>query len=99
MCLELHLCIFYEHGSVHYSGADVTACDNSNLNPFVLALQKSQKSVAKLMLEKASAHCFRPLGPSETIQWALEKNLTLFFEVWQLFYTLLIIFIGKIVWL
>ena len=75
---------FHDHGSAHYSGADVTTCDNSNLNPFMLALEKGQKAVAEFILGR-DTDCLVTVG--KTIEWALEKDLTLFFEVWKLFYT------------
>ena len=93
-CLYIIMCLhppaatscFYDHGSVHYSGADATTCDNSKLNPFMLALEKGQKAVAVFMVKTLKGDDCLGRG-GETIGWALEKNLSLFFEVWQAFYT------------
>ena len=65
------------HCTVHYRGADVMACDNSDLNPFMLALEKGNKEVAHAMLsENSGLAC-----DEEIVEWALEKNLTIFFQV------------------
>ena len=54
------------------------------MNPFKLALENGHKSVARVMLGSSKdAECVGPM--KETIEWALDKNLTTFFEVWQLF--------------
>ena len=74
-CVAVNMSYFH---AVCYSGADATACDNSDLNPFMLALGKGHKAVAEFMLEKG-ANCLGPGG--EAIEWALENNITLFFQV------------------
>ena len=69
---------FYKHFTVHCSEADMTACDNSGMTPFMLALENGHKEVAKVLLEN-NTQCLY-LG-RRIIDWALEKNLTLFFQV------------------
>lgn len=50
------------------------------MNPFKLALENGHKSVARVMLGSSKdAECVGPV--KETIEWALDKNLTTFFEV------------------
>ena len=68
--------------SVHCSEADVTACDNSDLNPFMLALKMGHKVVAQVILEE-DASCLGSGG--KIVDWALEEKLTLFFQVLYLY--------------
>ena len=37
---------------LHYSGADTRASDNSDMNPFMLAIEKGHSDVVKMMMEK-----------------------------------------------
>jgi len=76
----LAVIVMSSFGAVPYSGADVTACDNSDVNPFMLALEKGHTEVAKTILE-ANSDCVASADIS--VGWALEKNLTAFFKVWQ----------------
>ena len=57
--------------SFSYSGADTRAFDNSGMNPFMMAVEKSHLEVDK----KGS-------WPLSVIHWALEKgNCNAFFKV------------------
>jgi len=64
------------------SGADMVVYDHSDKNPFMLAVEKGQLKVAKLMIEKVPDLVSLQLGSGVTlIHWALERGLDTFFKV------------------
>ena len=68
--------------SLDCSGADTKLCDNSDKNPFMLAVEKGQLKVAKLMIEKDPNLVSLQLDSGVTvIHWALERGLDTFFKV------------------
>ena len=70
--------------SLHYSGANTRASDNSDMNPFMIAVEKSHLEVAKILIRKDPGLMSMPLGSGSTvIHWALEKGCSrsAFFEV------------------
>ena len=58
------------------SGADTLASDNSDMNPFMLAVERGNLIVAKAMVKKNS-----DLISMKMVHWALEKHLNTFFQV------------------
>ena len=60
----------------NYSGADTLASDNSDMNPFMLAVERGNLTVAKAMVKKNSS-----LISMKMVHWALEKHLDTFFQV------------------
>ena len=61
----------------HCSGADTRAYDNSDMNPFMLAVEKglTHLNVAKAMMKKDPGLLSLQMGFGLTvIQWALEKD-------------------------
>jgi len=61
----------------HCSGADTRAYDNSDMNPFMLAVEKglTHLNVAKAMMKKDPGLLSLQMGSGLTvIQWALEKD-------------------------
>ena len=61
---------------LNYRGADTLASDNSDKNPFMLAVEKGHLTVAKAMVKKNP-----DLISMDIIHWALEKHLNTFFQV------------------
>ena len=66
--------------TVHYREADVTAYDCSDMNPFMVAIEKNHLEVAKMILEK-NPDCLGSQSAAKITDWALEKDLTSFFQV------------------
>jgi len=61
----------------HCSGADTRAYDNSDMNPFMLAVEKglTHLNVAKAMMKKDPGLLSLQMGSGLTvIQWALENR-------------------------
>ena len=71
------LCEYFN--TLLYSGADCKACDNSDMTPFMIAAEKGHMDVAKTILRRDST-----VVSTTTMKWALEKNLTAFFQVSKL---------------
>ena len=72
---------------LHYSGADTRASDNSDMNPFMLAIEKGHSDVVKIMMEKDPDLVSLSVGSGSTVtHWALEKghSRTTFFKVCSL---------------
>ena len=72
---------------LHYSGADTRASDNSDMNPFMLAIEKGHSDVVKMMMEKDLDLVCLSVGSGSTVtHWALEKghSRTAFFKVCSL---------------
>ena len=70
--------------SLHYSGADTRAPDDSEINPFMIAVQKHHLEVVKAMIKKDPGLVSLPMGCGSTaIHWALEEgyNRSAFFKV------------------
>ena len=70
--------------SFHCSGAGTRASDNSDMNPFMIAVEKGHLEVAKTMIRNDPALMSMPLGSGSTvIHWALEKghSRSAFFKV------------------
>ena len=70
--------------SLHYSGADTRATDNSDMTPFMIAVEKGHLEVAKIMINEDPGLMSMPLGSGSTVvHWALEKghSRSAFFEV------------------
>ena len=70
--------------SLHYSDADTRASDNSDMNPFMVAVEKGHLEVAKILIREDPGLMSIPLGSGSTvIHWALEKghSRSAFFEV------------------
>ena len=84
---------------LHYSGADTKASDNSDMNPFMLAVVKHRLEVVKAMMKEDPGLMSLPMGSGTTvIHWALEQShhcCSAFFKVWFSFliisYTALLI--------
>ena len=66
----------------NYSGADTLASDNSDMNPFMLAVERGNLTVAKAMVKKNSNLISMDIAPElKMVHWALEKHLNTFFQV------------------
>ena len=65
------------------SGADTRATDKSNMNPFMIAVEKGHLDVVKAMMKKDPEIVLLPMGSGSTgIHWALEgDNRDAFFKV------------------
>ena len=60
---------------LYCSGADTKASDNSDMNPFMLAVEKCCLGVMKAMMEKDPGLLSSPMGSGTTvIHWALEQS-------------------------
>ena len=60
------------------------ASDNSDMNPFMMAIEKGHLEVVKAMMKKDPGLMSMPLGSGSTvIHWALEKghSRSAFFKV------------------
>ena len=69
---------------LHYSGADMRASDYSDMNPFMLAVEKNHLEVVKAMIKKDPGLVSLSMGCGSTaIHWALEEgyNRSAFFKV------------------
>ena len=67
-----------------YSDADTRASDNSDMNPFMIAVEKGHLEVVEAMMKKNPDLVSLSTGfKSTVIHWALEKdtNRSAFFEV------------------
>ena len=67
-----------------HSGADTRASDNSDMNPFMLAIEKGHLGVVKMMMEKDPDPVSLSVSSGSTvIYWALEKGChgSSFFEI------------------
>ena len=61
--------------SLHCSGADTRAYDNSDMNPFMIAIDKGHMEVVKAMEQKDPGLVSFSVGSGSTmIHWALEKS-------------------------
>ena len=59
----------------HNSGAETRASDNSDMNPFMLAVEKGHLEVVKIMIKNDPGLMSQPMGSESTvIHWALEKG-------------------------
>ena len=70
--------------SLHSSGADTRAFDNSDMNAFMIAVEKGHMEVVKAMMKKDPGLMSLPMGSGSTvIHWALEKghSRSTFFKV------------------
>lgn len=79
---RLELC--YPKLSLHHSGADAGACDNSEMNPFMIAVAKNHLEVVKAMIKKDPGLVSLPMGSGSTVvHWALEEghHRSAFFKV------------------
>ena len=73
--------------SLHYSGADMRGSDNSDMNPFMMAIERGHLEVVKAMIKKDPGLVSLPVGSGSTvIHWALEKghSRSAFFKVCSL---------------
>ena len=70
----------------YYSGADTKASDNSDMNPFMIAVVKHRLEVVKAMMKEDPGLMSLSMGSGTTvIHWALEQNqhcCSAFFKVW-----------------
>ena len=70
----------------YYSGADTKASDNSDMNPFMLAVVKHRLEVVKAMMKEDPGLMSLSMGSGTTvIHWALEQShhcCSAFFKVW-----------------
>ena len=83
-----HFMIMIEF-SLHYSGADTRASDNSDMNPFMIAVEKGHLEVVKAMMKKDPDLMLLSVGSGSTvIHWALEKGYSrsAFFKVCFFFF-------------
>ena len=61
--------------SLHHSGSNTRAFDNSDMNPFMLAIEKGHMDVVKAMMKKDPDLMSMQMGSGSTvIHWALEKG-------------------------
>ena len=59
----------------HYSGADPRASDNSDMNPFMIAVEKGHMEVVNAMEKKDPDLASFSVGSGSTmIHWALEES-------------------------
>ena len=59
----------------YYSGADTRASDKSGMNPFMLAVEKGNLEVVRVMMEKDPNIVSSPVGCGSTmIHWALKQG-------------------------
>ena len=64
-----------EFFSSTYSGADTSASDNSGMNPFMLAVEKGNLEVVKVMMRKDPDVVSSPVGDGSTMtHWALKQG-------------------------
>ena len=70
----------------YYSGADTKTSDNSDMNPFMLAVVKHRLEVVKAMMKEDPGLMSLSMGSGTTvIHWALEQShhcCSAFFKVW-----------------
>ena len=78
--LSMHVLTSMVFRSIHYSGADVTAHGYSDLNPFMVAIEKNHLEVAMTILEK-NPDCLGSQSAAKIFNWALERKLTSFVQV------------------
>ena len=56
-----------------HSGADTRASDNSDMNPFMLAIEKCHLEVVKMMMEKDPGLMSMPMGSRSTVIQLLRR--------------------------
>ena len=61
--------------SLHSSGADTRAFDNSDMNAFMIAVEKGHMEVVKALIKKDPGLVSFSIGSGSTmIHWALEES-------------------------
>ena len=65
-----------------YRGADLRSRDKSDMNPFMIAVQRCHLDVVKAMIKECVLIVIEEVKPGVTmLDWALESGYSAFFEV------------------